>query len=197
MANAEDKSDTPDSPPFVANRDAEPQVICHDLLHRLIREQGYKGEAGRLCRDEEIKLQNITVLKIEFQNILLIDHLWKLSSLQKLSLKCNKIDKIENLDLLTNLRELDLSFNFIERIENLECLTKLEFLSLFGNQITQLQNLDALVNLVRLSLGNNQIKTLKNVSGCTLRNQTLTGVTFDYIFRLYDYDSCTSCIHLT
>lgn len=149
--------------PFVPKRDAEPQVICNELLHRLIHEQGYKGEAGRLCRDEVINMQNITELKIEFHNILLIDHLWKLSNLQKLSLKCNKIDKIENLDMLINLRELDLSFNFIERIENLDCLVNLEFLSLFGNQVTKLENLEPLTNLVRLSLGNNQIETLENV----------------------------------
>lgn len=149
---------------FVANRDVEPEVICYDLLHRLIREQGHKGEAGRLCRDETVNFKNILVLNIEFQNILLIDHLWMLTNLQKLSLKCNKIDKIENLDLLVNLRELDLSFNYIEKIENLECLTKLEFLSLFGNRLRKLENLDALVNLVRLSLGNNQIDSLENVS---------------------------------
>lgn len=164
MTNDKDESVGAESSQFIPNRNAEPQVICYELLHRLIREQGYKGEAGRLCRDMEINLQNITVLKIESQNILLIDHLWKLANLQKLSLKCNKIDKIENLDMLTSLQELDLSFNFIERIENLECLTKLEFLSLFGNRISKIENLDALVNLVRLSLGNNQIDSLKNVS---------------------------------
>lgn len=158
----EEKESEP--PLFVARRDVPPEIICNELLTRLIREQGYKGEAGRLCRDVPIDFKKITVLKIEFQNILLIDHLWMLSNLQHLSLKCNKIDKIANLDLLGNLVELDLSFNYIEKIENLDSLVKLEFLSLFGNRIKKMENLDCLLNMVRLSIGNNVINTLENVS---------------------------------
>lgn len=149
---------------IIVYKDIEPSVICNELLQHLIREQNHKGEAARLCRDIPINFKNITELRIEFQNILLIDHLWMLPNLQKLSLKCNKIDRIENLDLLVNLQELDLSFNIIEKIENLDCLKKLQFLSLFGNNVKKIENLDALVNLVRLSLGNNRIDTLVGVS---------------------------------
>lgn len=57
------------------------------------------------------------IVRLEFQNILRIDHLWMLKSLRKLTLAHNLIEKIENLEQLTGLNELDLSFNKIEKIE--------------------------------------------------------------------------------
>lgn len=146
------------------NRGLEPGIINNDMLQRLITEQGPKGEAARLCRNIPIDYKNITVLQLEFQNLLKIDYLWILPNLEKLSLKCNKLNKIENLEKLINLRELDLSFNHIEVIQNLDCLTKLEFLSLFRNKIRKLENVDSLQSLVRLSVGHNLIDTFDGVS---------------------------------
>ncbi|KAJ6649517.1 Dynein regulatory complex subunit 3 [Pseudolycoriella hygida] len=134
------------------------------MLERLILEQGYKGEAGRLARLESIDYEKITVLRIEFQNLLKINHLFVLTNLKELSLKFNKLDKIENIEMLTKLVSLDLSFNFIEKIDNLNTLTNLETLSLYNNQIESLENLDMLENLLILSVGNNRINALDGIA---------------------------------
>lgn len=147
----------------VIHKDLEPGVINDEMLERLILEQGFKGEAGRLARFEPIKYENVTVLRIEFQNLLKINHLFVLYNLKVLSLKFNKLDKIENIEMLTKLVELDLSFNFIEKISNLNTLIHLETLSLFNNQIEKLENLDNNNNLLILSIGNNRISTLDGV----------------------------------
>ncbi|XP_062706990.1 dynein regulatory complex subunit 3-like [Aedes albopictus] len=142
------------------HKEQEPGVISNAMLTKAIIEQGHKGEAGRLARMDEIQLDLITVIRLEFQNILKIDHLWVLKNLEILSLAFNKIDKIENLHRLTRLKELNLSFNFIEKIENLDQLVLLRTLSLFGNRIKRLENLDRLENLVIFSAGKNKIDTL-------------------------------------
>lgn len=148
----------------IQNKGLEPGIINNDMLQRLIAEQGPTGEAARLCRNNPIDYKTITVLRLDYQNLLKIDYLWVLTNLEQLSLKCNKLKKIEHLEKLINLRELDLSFNCIERIENLDCLQKLEFLSLFRNRIRKLENLDGLGNLVRLSVGHNLIDTFDGVN---------------------------------
>lgn len=145
------------------HKDLEPGVINDEMLERLILEQGFKGEAGRLARLEPIDYEKITVLRIEFQNLLKINHLFVLCNLRELSLKFNKLDKIENIEMLTKLVSLDLSFNCIEKIDNLNTLTKLETLSLYNNQIETLENLDVLENLLILSVGNNRINALDGV----------------------------------
>ncbi|XP_058455415.1 dynein regulatory complex subunit 3-like [Malaya genurostris] len=145
------------------NKEQEPGVISNDMLTKAILEQGHKGEAGRLARMDQVHLECITVIRIEFQNIMKIDHLWVLKNLEILSLAFNKIDKIENLHRLTQLRELNLSFNFIEKIEQLDQLIHLRTLSLYGNRITKLENLDQLEKLVILSVGKNNIRTLNGI----------------------------------
>ncbi|KAG4080724.1 hypothetical protein HA402_013254 [Bradysia odoriphaga] len=147
----------------VIHKDLEPGVINDEMLERLILEQGFKGEAGRLARLEPIDYEKVTVLRIEFQNLLKINHLFVLSNLRELSLKFNKLDKIENIEMLTKLVSLDLSFNCIEKIDNLNTLTNLETLSLFNNQIVTLENLDILENLLILSVGNNRINALDGI----------------------------------
>lgn len=153
----------------VIHKDLEPGVINDEMLERLILEQGFKGEAGRLARLEPINYEKITVLRIEFQNLLKINHLFVLCNLKVLSLKFNKLDKIENIEMLTKLVSLDLSFNFIEKISNLNSLANLETLSLFNNRIETLENLDVLENLLILSVGNNRIHTTDGVS-CLIHN---------------------------
>lgn len=155
---------TPPNPLLeVIHKDLEPGVINDEMLKKLILEQGFKGEAGRLALLEPINYGNVTVLRLEFQNLLKINHLFVLSNLKVLSLKFNKLDKIENIEMLTKLVELDLSFNFIEKIGSLETLVNLEILSLFNNKIEKLENLDILENMLILSIGNNQINTLDGV----------------------------------
>lgn len=153
----------PEVSQYVVHKDNEPGVINNEMIQKSVRAYGPKGEAARLCRNIAIDYKLITELRLEFQNLLKIDHLWMLINLEKLSLKCNKLEKIENLDNLIHLRELDLSFNCIERIENLECLHKLEYLTLFRNKIQLFENLECLTNLVRLSVGNNLIVSTDGV----------------------------------
>lgn len=148
-----------------ANR--EPGVINDAMLGKMIAEQGHTGEAGRLAQLNLVDYATVTYMRLEFQNLLRIDHLWVLPNLQKLSLKFNRIDRIENLHMLTALTELDLSFNCLERIENLDKLVRLEVLTLFGNRITRLENLDTLSAMLILSVGNNRIDTSDGVSSNT------------------------------
>lgn len=143
----------------VVEKSTEPGVINDELLKNLIRSYGPKGEAARLCRNNAIDYTTITVLCLDFQNLVKIDHIWMCFNLIKLSLKCNKLTKIENLDNLKKLRELDLSFNFIKTIQNLDCLKELRCLTLFQNMIRKIENLNELDQLIRLNLGNNFIET--------------------------------------
>ncbi|XP_053691792.1 dynein regulatory complex subunit 3-like [Sabethes cyaneus] len=145
------------------HKEQEPGVISNAMLTKAILEQGHKGEAGRLARLDQVDLGCITVIRLEFQNILKIDHLWVLKNLEILSLAFNKIDKIENLHQLTKLKELNLSFNFIEKIENLDQLIHIRTLSFYGNRICKLENLDRLEKLVILSAGKNSINTLDGI----------------------------------
>ncbi|KAI4471540.1 protein phosphatase 1 regulatory subunit sds22-related [Holotrichia oblita] len=135
----------------------EPQVIDHYMIEKCLEEQGLKGEAGRLARLEGIPWDEVEKIRLEFMNILRIDHLWVLPGLTKLSLSNNLIEKIENLETLVNLVDLDLSFNKIMKIENLDGLVNLKILTLFENNIDRIENLDSLKDLMIFSIGNNQI----------------------------------------
>lgn len=152
---------------YIIHKDLEPGVINNQMLEKLIIEQGPKGVAGRLFRMEKINFNIITVIRIEFQNLLKVDHLWTMPNIEILSLKFNKLDKIDGIQILTKLKNLDLSFNFIEKIENLEKLINIETLSLFNNKIKKLENLDNLNKLLILSVGNNDIDTFDGVNFCT------------------------------
>ncbi|XP_975201.2 dynein regulatory complex subunit 3 isoform X1 [Tribolium castaneum] len=141
----------------------EPKVIDNALLEKCIKDQGPKGEAGRLAEIEKIPLEDVTEIRLEFLNILRIDHLWVLTSLTKLNLNNNLLEKIENLESLVNLTELNLSFNKIAKIENLDELRNLEKLSLYDNEITVLENMDTLTKLTVFSIGRNKIDDLDNI----------------------------------
>uniref|UniRef100_A0A1B0BLR1 Dynein axonemal assembly factor 1 homolog n=1 Tax=Glossina palpalis gambiensis TaxID=67801 RepID=A0A1B0BLR1_9MUSC len=135
----------------------EPGIISKHMIEKAYLEDFYKGEAARLHQIEPIVYDRITSIRMDFKNILRIDHLWILPNLTKLVLSCNKIELIENIEMLTNLKELDLSFNYIEKIQNLEKLVHLEVLSLFNNLITKIENLESQEKLIILSIGNNRI----------------------------------------
>ncbi|XP_046810039.1 dynein regulatory complex subunit 3 [Lucilia cuprina] len=141
----------------------EPGIISKHMIEKSYLEDCYKGEEARLHQMEPVIYERITALRLDFRNILRIDHLWILPNLTKLALNCNKIEVIENIEMLVNLKELDLSFNYIERIENLDKLVNLEVLSLFSNMITKLENLDTLEKLIILSIGNNLINSTEGI----------------------------------
>lgn len=121
------------------------------------------GEMGRLIIEERIPLNEVEEIRLEFQNILRIDHLWVMSSLTKLHLNNNMIEKIENLETLVHLRELDLSFNKIAKIENLETLTKLVKFTIYDNLIEKIENMDNQKQLTMFSIGKNKIEGNENV----------------------------------
>ncbi|XP_029177734.1 dynein regulatory complex subunit 3-like isoform X3 [Nylanderia fulva] len=106
----------------------EPGVITQSILISLAIDQGPRKEAGKLFLEDGIELNALKEIRIEFLNILNIDHLWPLKNLIKLSLSHNVIERIENLDELVHLKELDLSFNRIKIMENLDNLDQLEIL---------------------------------------------------------------------
>ncbi|XP_048576151.1 dynein regulatory complex subunit 3 [Nematostella vectensis] len=141
----------------------EPSVIDEHMLKQAVEEQGPKGEAGRIAKQEGIDFENVLALRLDFKNILKIDNLWSFVNLTTLQLDNNIIEKIEGLDMLVNLQWLDLSFNNIEVIEGLDKLTKLKDLTLYNNRITKIENMDSLTNLHVFSIGNNSLKQLDNV----------------------------------
>ncbi|CAK1544955.1 unnamed protein product [Leptosia nina] len=149
---------------LIIHPDIEPGVIDNAMITRCILEYGPTEEAGRLFAEEGVHLDEAPIVRLEFQNILRIDHLWMLKSLRKLTLAHNLIEKIENLEQLTGLNELDLSFNKIERIDNLEELTNLEILTLFHNRIRKLENMDTLEKLMVFSIGDNLIEDYKEMA---------------------------------
>lgn len=141
----------------------EPGVIDEELLINLAIDQGPKDNARKYFLEDSIILDAITEIKIEFFNILNIDHLWVMPNLTNLHLSNNIIERIENLDALTHLKELDLSFNHIKVIENLNHLTELEILLLFNNEICTIENIDNLQKLCIFSIGNNKIADWEHV----------------------------------
>ncbi|KAK4877171.1 hypothetical protein RN001_009677 [Aquatica leii] len=141
----------------------EPKVINSAMLIKCIEENAPRGEAGRLQREEGIPFDEIEDIRLEFQKILRIDHLWMLTALTKLSLSNNLIEHIENLNELVNLKELDLSFNKISKIENIDMLVNIEILSFFENNISKIENMKPLTKLLIFTIGNNKIEDRKNV----------------------------------
>lgn len=116
-----------------------------------------------LPTDEEVRLEELSTLRLSYKNILRIDNLVGLQALTMLCLDNNVIEEIENIGHLVNLRWLDLSFNNISSIKGLETLTELQDLSLYANNIESLENLDQCVKLECLSVGRNKISKLENL----------------------------------
>ncbi|KAL5473023.1 hypothetical protein EMCRGX_G027463 [Ephydatia muelleri] len=142
----------------------EPGVISEALLHQCVQEQGPEGEAGRIARSEGIDFREVNTLRLDFKNILRIEHLWQFRNLRRLQLDNNIIECIDGLDQLVNLEWLDLSFNNIEDISGLNALVNLRDLSLAHNRIAKIQNLEGLTKLQTLSIAGNIIAELENVA---------------------------------
>ncbi|CAL8272374.1 unnamed protein product [Lota lota] len=141
----------------------EQSVMDEKMLQDAVEEQGPKEEAGQISKEEGIAFNVVLQLRLEYKNILKIEHLWEFTSLTKLQLNNNLIQKIEGLASLSNITWLDLSFNNIEKIEGLETLTKLEDLTLYNNRISCIENMDTLNNLTFFAIGNNCLGQLDNV----------------------------------
>jgi Leucine-rich repeat (LRR) protein len=141
----------------------EPNVLKEDFLAEVVREQKPRGEAGRLAAEEGIEFNEVTVLRLDFRNILRIDNLWQFQNLTKLQLDNNIIEEIKGLEVLVHLEWLDLSFNNIERIEGLGSLQSLQDLSLSHNRIKVIEELDNLHSLQVFSIGYNFIESVENV----------------------------------
>ncbi|MBN3303924.1 DRC3 protein, partial [Amia calva] len=140
----------------------EPSVVDEEMLQRAVEEQGPQNRAGHIAKEEGIEFREVHQLRLDYKNILKIDHLWQFTNLTKLQLDNNIIEKIEGLDSLRNLMSVYLSFNNIEVIEGLESLEKLQDLSLYNNRISVIENMDNLQQLQVLSLGNNFLAQLDN-----------------------------------
>ncbi|KAL3314233.1 Dynein regulatory complex subunit 3 [Cichlidogyrus casuarinus] len=145
---------------------SEPSAITRLMLDHAVYEQGPKGYAAKLAKEEGIQHKNVLNLRLDFKNILEIGNLDSFSHLVKLQLDNNIIEKIENISHLVNLKWLDLSFNNIRKIENLDNLVNLQDVSLYSNKISTIENLDNLKNLQIFSIGNNLINELDSVLYC-------------------------------
>ncbi|KAF1379439.1 hypothetical protein PFLUV_G00176070 [Perca fluviatilis] len=141
-------------------------LMDEEILQKAIVEQAEQDpqdQAGLIVKVEEIHFNEILKLRLEYRNILIIDHLWEFTSLAKLDLNHNVIEKIEGLDRLINLTWLNLSFNSIEKIEGLESLRKLEVLNLSNNRISVIENIDTLEKITHFFIANNLIEKLDKV----------------------------------
>ncbi|TGZ57690.1 hypothetical protein CRM22_009895 [Opisthorchis felineus] len=135
----------------------EPAVINKTMLEEAVYSQGFEGYPGTLLKQDGIDFSIVSTLRLDYRNILKIDHLWRFDKLVKLQLDNNIIEKIEGIDHLVHLRWLDLSFNNIQAITGLEKLVNLEDLSLYSNRIPKLENMDTLLKLEVLSIGRNKL----------------------------------------
>jgi len=109
------------------------------------------------------KLNNLTHLCLERNNISIIRNLDGLNKLISLELGGNSIDKIENLNNLSSLELLFLYSNNIKKIEGLESLKNIKKIFLGGNSIQKLEGLNKCVNLNELYLHNNDINTIEDL----------------------------------
>ncbi|XP_068434121.1 dynein regulatory complex subunit 3 [Clinocottus analis] len=138
-------------------------LMDEEMLQKAIGEQAAQDQVGRIGKVEGIHFNEIRKLRLDYKNILMIDHLWEFKSLVRLDLNSNLIEKIEGLDHLINLTWLNLSFNSIEKIEGLQSLRKLEVLNLSNNRISVIENMDTLERLTHFFIANNLLGQLDNV----------------------------------
>ncbi|XP_054463267.1 dynein regulatory complex subunit 3 [Anoplopoma fimbria] len=138
-------------------------LMDEDVLRQAVVEQAAQDQVGRIVKEDGVNFNEILKLRLEYRNILMIDHLWEFTSLARLDLNNNLIEKIEGLDRLINLTWLNLSFNSIEKIQGLESLRKLEVLNLSNNRISVIEKMDALEKLTHFFIANNLLGQLDNV----------------------------------
>ncbi|XP_038566074.1 dynein regulatory complex subunit 3-like [Micropterus salmoides] len=138
-------------------------LMDEEILQKAVEEQVTQDQSGRLAVADGIHFHEILKLRLDYRNILMIDHLWEFTSLARLDMNNNLIEKIEGLERLGNLKWLNLSFNRIEKIEGLESLRKLEVLNLSNNRISVIEKMDGLEKLTHFCIANNLLGQLDNV----------------------------------
>ena len=122
----------------------EPSVIDEQMLKDAVEEQGPKGEAGRIAKQEGIDFGDVLSLRLDFKSrfglivcnkdftlVLFVAFLTVF-----LCFVCEDILKIDNLWSFVNLTKLQMDNNIIERIEGLEMLVNLEWLGMMFSLCT-------------------------------------------------------------
>ena len=116
----------------------EPSVIDEQMLKDAVEEQGPKGEAGRIAKQEGIDFGDVLSLRLDFKSrfVLIVYNedftlvLFVAFLKVFLCFVCEDILKIDNLWSFVNLTKLQMDNNIIERIEGLEMLVNLEWLGM-------------------------------------------------------------------
>ena len=116
----------------------EPSVIDEQMLKDAVEEQGPKGEAGRIAKQEGIDFGDVLSLRLDFKSrfVLIVCNedftlvLFVVFLKVFLCFVCEDILKIDNLWSFVNLTKLQMDNNIIERIEGLEMLVNLEWLGM-------------------------------------------------------------------
>lgn len=116
----------------------EPSVIDEQMLKDAVEEQGPKGEAGRIAKQEGIDFGDVLSLRLDFKSrfVLIVCNedftlvLFVAFLTVFLCFVCEDILKIDNLWSFVNLTKLQMDNNIIERIEGLEMLVNLEWLGM-------------------------------------------------------------------
>ncbi|RZB89891.1 leucine-rich repeat-containing protein 48 [Asbolus verrucosus] len=106
----------------------EPKVIDNALIEKCIKNQGPKGEAGRLAEMEGIHLEKVDQIRLEFEK--------QLTNLEILSFFDNEIETLENMDTLTKLTIFSIGRNKLTDLDNILYLRRfsnLKSLNLVGN----------------------------------------------------------------
>lgn len=133
------------------------------------------------CHTATDKLETLTELYLENQQISDLSPLETLPQLQVLYLSNNQISDLQPLSVLTQLQKLYLNGNQISDLRPLSPLNHLNLLYLDDNQIADLTPLSQLSQLTELYLSGNQIIHLDPLANLT----QLTGL---YLWRNQIYD---------
>lgn len=126
-----------------------------------------KNSIIKIPQDFE-KLYNLNVLKLNYNNIRIIDALFKVKSLQKLELHKNKLkNNISDVSKLSNLKRLLISANDFAYInESVYELTNLVYLMIDHNPITNISiSIKKLINLQFLGASFCKLQELPNEIG--------------------------------
>ena len=118
----------------------EPSVIDEQMLNEAVEEQGPKGEAGRIAKQEGIDFGDVLYLRLDFKSKIveysfsencsaIFLHVFNATMLS-FYFVCEDILKIDNLWSFVNLTKLQMDNNIIERLEGLEMLVNLEWLGI-------------------------------------------------------------------
>lgn len=127
--------------------------IKHTILTKAYLESSFDSDC------EKIELNFMNIVEIEpgcFENF---------TKIKILDLNYNDIMNIEELGKITSLTTLYLCSNQVREIKGLEKLTSLKSLGLCNNKIMEIKGLDCLTSLIDLDLENNPIIDDSRVSG--------------------------------